>query len=360
MFVKMKFWGDFSALYDQGKNKLGGYIHTAISEMEPTDGDLLLLSYGEEDHVQVRKELGALAPLSKDCGRKIFDLGHLAQGDEGNAILVELSARATEKGQLLVVLSNHGEVNYAMYRALEKYRRNATVSRVSANSELGNKGWVSSVIEHRPNYLFDFSFLAVQQYLEHPETLPIADEMGFDVLRLGMLRQDLKECEPYFRLADLVSFDLFSVRASDYLPSVNFRPNGLFGEELCGLARYAGYADALRLIHFGPYFKEEDTYGNGARLFSQALWYLLDGWAARTKDHPNLHHDFTTYKCELTEEKNCITFYKSKLSERWWMEVPLRKGRVETIPCTYGDYQQAAKGEMPERFFRALRKTFSR
>lgn len=356
----MDFFGDFSALYGQGQNQLGGYIHTAISGAECADGDLLLLSYGEEDFARVRQELGALAPLTKDCGRNIFDLGHLAHGDEGIAELVDLSAQATEKGQLLVVLSNYDQVNYTLYTALEKYRRNATLSRVSPNSELGRNTWVSSVIEHQPNYLFDFSFLAVQQYLEHPETAVIADEMGFDMLRLGLLRKDLKECEPYFRHADLVSFDLFSVRASDYLPSINIQPNGLFGEELCGLARYAGYADALRLIQFGPYSSEEDYNGNGARLFSQVLWYLFDGWAARTKDHPKLHDAFTTYKCELTEEKTNITFHKSKLSERWWMEVPLREVRADVIPCSYSDYQQAARGEMPDRFFRALRKTFSR
>jgi formiminoglutamase len=56
-----------------------------------------------------------------------------------------------------------------------------------------------------------------------------------------------------------------------------------------------------------------------------------------------------------------ITFYKSKLSEKWWMEVPYQNGRERysrnrIVPCSYNDYQVAIRGEVPERYISALAK----
>jgi hypothetical protein len=56
-----------------------------------------------------------------------------------------------------------------------------------------------------------------------------------------------------------------------------------------------------------------------------------------------------------------IQFYKSKFSEKWWMEVPYPDGRERysrnsIVPCSYNDYQTAIKGEVPERYISTLAK----
>ena len=60
-------------------------------------------------------------------------------------------------------------------------------------------------------------------------------------------------------------------------------------------------------------------------------------------------------------EPETLSFYKSKFSEKWWMEVPYASGRERysrnsIVPCSYNDYQTATKGEVPERFISTLAK----
>ena len=60
-------------------------------------------------------------------------------------------------------------------------------------------------------------------------------------------------------------------------------------------------------------------------------------------------------------EPEVITFYKSKFSEKWWMEVPYPNGRERyarnsIVPCSYSDYQTSIKGEVPERYISTIAK----
>jgi formiminoglutamase len=54
-----------------------------------------------------------------------------------------------------------------------------------------------------------------------------------------------------------------------------------------------------------------------------------------------------------------LIFYKSKASEKWWLEVPYPNGRDRyarnsIVPCSYSDYQTAVKGEVPERYINMI------
>ncbi|HPH46172.1 MAG TPA: formiminoglutamase, partial [Chryseolinea sp.] len=72
-------------------------------------------------------------------------------------------------------------------------------------------------------------------------------------------------------------------------------------------------------------------------------------------------NDFMKYSVSMPVEPEVITFYKSKLSEKWWMEVPYPDGRERysrnsIVPCSYGDYQTSIKGEVPERYISNIAK----
>jgi hypothetical protein len=47
-----------------------------------------------------------------------------------------------------------------------------------------------------------------------------------------------------------------------------------------------------------------------------------------------------------------MTFYKSKVSDTWWMEVEALSGdkNIKIVPCSYDDYLAASKGEVPNRW----------
>jgi len=180
-------------------------------------------------------------------------------------------------------------------------------------------------------------------------------ELGFDAYRLGEIQADMVRSETLVRSADMVSVDIGSVRMSDAPGQVDGSPHGLYGEELCRLCRYAGMSDKLTSIGFYNYNHLYDNRGQTAHLIAHAIWYFVDGFYNRVSDFP--YRDKQNYKhylVRLNDGDFEISFYKSKKSDRWWMEVPYNGEKREQyqrhllVPCTYADYQQAQQNEVPE------------
>ena len=64
----------------------------------------------------------------------------------------------------------------------------------------------------------------------------------------------------------------------------------------------------------------------------------------------------------LAEDEELI-FYKSNRSERWWMEINYNSIYNKTVkktllPCTNEDYIAACNAEIPERWWKAHKKSF--
>ena len=72
--------------------------------------------------------------------------------------------------------------------------------------------------------------------------------------------------------------------------------------------------------------------------------------------------DYIKYRVFIQDHKYEIVFYKSKKSDRWWMEVPCptnvrtKYERHYLIPCSYSDYQTALREEMPDRWWQVYQK----
>ena len=185
----------------------------------------------------------------------------------------------------------------------------------------------------------------------------------FDTYRLGYVRQNIEEVEPYIRNADMVSFDISSIRISD-APGNNLAlPNGFYGEEACQIARYAGISDKLSSIGFYEYNPSLDIRNQTAKLIAQIIWYFIDGYYNRKNDLPHIQKDdYYKYNVALKIDKQLIVFYKSKKSDRWWMEVPCpteinsKYQRHYLVPCSYNDYLEALKEEMPDRWWQVYQK----
>jgi formiminoglutamase len=91
------------------------------------------------------------------------------------------------------------------------------------------------------------------------------------------------------------------------------------------------------------------------------IWYFIEGFNHRKNDISFRSMDFLKYVVTLPGETETLAFYKSKLSDKWWMEVPYPNGverysRNSLVPCSYNDYQTAIKGELPERYINTLAK----
>jgi hypothetical protein len=225
---------------------------------------------------------------------------------------------------------------------------------------ISSHSYMSKIITDKPNNLFNFSNLGYQSYFNAQEEKDLMDRLFFDAYRLGELNQDISLAEPVLRNAHMVSLDARSIKASEIGVSPNFSPNGFDGREICAISRYAGLSDKVSV--FGIY--EMENIDQSAQLVAQIIWYFIEGVNFRIKESPySKTDDFTKYTVPTETEQ--LVYYKSHLTERWWVEVPsiltshTKANSAALLPCTEQDYLDACNQNIPERWFKAYRKGFN-
>ena len=318
----------------------------------------------------VRGKLYGLTTM--DRWAPVADLGNIVAGpteSDTRAALDVVCQELMARDIIPLVVGGSQVLTVPMYAAYARQDRPINVVSVDAGLDFGGdpqevdgRNWLNALILPEGGHLFDFTQLGHQRYLADGDTLQLMERMHFDAVRLGRLRGDMAAAEPILRDADLVSFDLGAVRTADHPASPESRPNGLTGEEFCQLARYAGYSDRLTAIGFFEHDPSRDGDGRGGQLLAEAIWCFLEGVMHRIGDHPRgSTADYLQYRVVLEDEDHEVVFYKSPRSDRWWMDIPTpgagnRKGRLLLIPCTYEDYQAAATGHLPDRWWRTQQK----
>ena len=270
---------------------------------------------------EVRRELYAL--LACDDYSKIVDLGNILPGEtpeDTYYALAEVCSACMKLNIVPVVLGGSQDLTYATYKAYESMEQ--TVNLVT-----------------------------------------ITSKMYFDDIRLGEIQQDLAIAEPVIRNADLLSFDLSSIRYSEFTSTNKSGPNGFFGHEAAQLCKYAGMSEKLTCIGFYEFNSALDDNSQSAKLTAQLIWCFIDGYHGRRGDYPLASlSEYEKFIVLLTDSGDELVFYKSHLTNRWWLEVAYPAGTEEkhernhVVPCTYADYIMASQQEMPDRWWTTFQK----
>lgn len=307
---------------------------------------------------------------------KMADLGNLKIGHtpadtyEG---LKSIMAWLLDNKIVPVIVGGSQDLTYASYLAYESLGQIINIVSIDASFDLGLKGpkldsqsYLSTILTHQPNFLFNYTNIGYQTYFVDQDAIDLMDKLYFDVYRLGLVRKDLEEVEPMVRNADMLSFDVSAIRQSDAPGNANASPNGFYGEEACQILRYAGLSDKLSSVGFFELNPAFDKGEQTAHLTAQMIWYFIDGFYMRFNDFPTKadkeKKDYVKYVVSLKDFQDEIIFYKSKKSDRWWMEVPcpsalqVKYERQFLVPCSYKDYQSACKEEIPERWWQVYQK----
>ncbi|MFZ5554898.1 MAG: formimidoylglutamase [Bacteroidota bacterium] len=321
---------------------------------------------------EVRKYLYHLSKAGYNI--KIADLGNIKAGDSTDDTFFAVSSTVStllKKNILPVIIGGGQELTYAAYMAYEKLEQTVNIVTVDskldlgeADDELSSRSYLGKIILHQPNYLFNYCNVAMQTHFADGKTLELMEKLFFDNFRLGEIRADIQDAEPYIRNADLFSFDISSIRFADAPGNKNATPNGLFGEEACQLSRYAGMSDKVTSAGFFELNPLKDKEGQTAHLVAQMIWYFIDGFYNRKKDIPaGDKSTYTKFRVAAAENPDQeIIFWKSPKSDRWWMEVPyphdkrLKFERHHLVPCRYKDYQEATNGNLPDLWWRTFQK----
>ena len=298
---------------------------------------------------------------------KIADLGNIPVGENVSDtyyVLKNVIEALISSGIVPIVIGGSQDHVYPIYRAFEG--ENNLINYVSIDSKLDFQGekkapadsYLTKMVMDEPSNLFNFANIGYQTYYNAQSEIEIIDSLNFDAFRLGEIVSKIQLAEPIIRDASIVSIDMTSVKSSDSGNFIDFVPNGFSGKEICTLARYAGISEAVSCFGIFNHF---DTEPEGM-LIGQLIWYFIEGMQYRSYESVTVNNNnFKKYIVPLEELE--LIFYKSNITERWWIE--LNSNSIENfskvgkivIPCSYEDYQNSLKGDIPERWWKLLRKS---
>ena len=89
-----------------------------------------------------------------------------------------------------------------------------------------------------------------------------------------------------------------------------------------------------------------------------AHWYFIDGYSVRKIENPfSGDKNFKVFLVSHKDMEYEITFYRSLVTNRWWMEVPrINSSDKFTIACSHDDYQQACNHEIPDLWWKSYQR----
>ncbi len=322
---------------------------------------LAIVGIGAAEADAVRKHLYALSWPYKDL--HLADLGNARR--EESSFIAPLIMELLQSGICPLIIGTEEGLLQGQFDAHHGWQKSVSLVLMDEKLALdpqsdGDKSHYLNGILKSKKKLFHFTVVGLQAHFLDEKVQRFADERHFDRLHLGRLRQGVHISEPFIRDADLVAFNLAALKRIEVPGVAQASPAGLFSEEACQIARYAGVSDKLQSIGFYGYRHELDTQGHTAAVIAQLIWYFIGGFADRKNDFPVSMDGLMEYIIPIKQYDYQLTFWKSSKSGRWWLQVPVNIGkgqkRHRLIPCDYQDYLDASKGELPERFLEAFRR----
>ncbi|MCW0483135.1 formimidoylglutamase [Gaoshiqia sediminis] len=296
---------------------------------------------------------------------KILDLGNIKVGKSVNDTyfaLKDVCSYLVGQGIAVVVLGGSQDLTIGMTKAFEEkafnlvnvdpkfdYRKGA--------KNIDSENYLSLIFERHPN-LFSQATLGYQNYFTDALELDYATSLSAETRRLGQIRYNMAEIEPYMRHADILSFDLNAVRQVEAPGQYFASPNGLYAEEACQIAHYAGMADQLKVAGFFNLVPGLDPSGLSNKLMAQIVWHFMEGFHYKVVEDPNENQgEFDEFIIEMDDIDLPLTFLQSRKTGRWWMRITDENSSLElAVPCTQEDYELAARYEIPDRWWQNIRK----
>ena len=304
----------------------------------------------------------AFYTLTNPSGLSIIDMGNIRELNITN--LVEIGAILFAEGIIPIYISSCPHdifLQYKSYQTLNQLLNMAVVSSRIAYSvervrQLYPANYLNKIMDDTEGQLFHLSILGFQSHFANPLVIKDFGLKFYDYMRLGLVKTNIEETEPFLRDADFLAIDMSAARQSDAPTAKNASPNGLGADELCRLARYAGISD--KMTSLGIFGFEIDSTTQTHQLIAQTIWYFIDGVLNRKNDIITQVGNFTEYWVYAHDLS--LSFWKSNKSERWWLQVPLpsddRRQRHRLISCSYNDYLLATEGELSPRLLVAFQR----
>ncbi|MDR0420659.1 MAG: hypothetical protein LBH30_04310 [Prevotellaceae bacterium] len=310
----------------QGRRKAGSTVAiTGIAK-----------SINSKTFLNVRNELYALHANSKSV--KIFDFGNIAFDEEK---IKKFITDISKKNINMVFLCEDDEISSTVLQIQQN--KDSKTALIVADITSENK-YISKTLNSKS----EISVIGYQNYLSDRMLINKLHSKNYSVVRLSEYRVEPNEIEPILRESNFMAIDLSAVRYSD--GGTKQSPNGLYAEELCSLANCAGLSNKISQINI---VCNNDNNMLTTALAAQTVWHFVDGLSNRVVETPSKNR-FRKFITDMGNSSS-LTFYKSDITNRWWMEVSNGK-KTKTIACTFKDYQAACNRHIPVKWIRELQK----
>ncbi|MDR0728688.1 MAG: hypothetical protein LBF19_00995 [Prevotellaceae bacterium] len=221
---------------------------------------------------------------------------------------------------------------------------------ITPSSDAGQEELYRPVWTHPQ--LDSLSVIGFQTYLSSPDSLTWLYDRFYETLRLGAFRDNPALAEPLLRESTHVFFNLRAVRAADAPDTERPAPNGLYAEEICQLAAFAGRVPKLASFHLAGFVPCLDPQSLTAQTAAHVLWHLLEGVAVRIRldmsDKSEEHLERMIV--EMDDNGQALEFLHDTITDHWWLQIPLTDGRCRYIACLHEDYLRACRREAPVRW----------
>ena len=303
--------------------------------------------------------------------KKIYDLGTLLPGETIEDTYYAVSHIVSElikRNILPIIIGGAQDLIVPIYKGFAGSEQMVNITSIDAQVNLGSveepltsNSFLSHLLMTKPCNLFNYSVIGLQSPYIRQDDIDLFDKLYFDSIRLGEFNQDFKKAEPLIRYSDILNIDLLSIKKADYPCEFNTTTNGFYSEQICQIAKYAGISDKLSLFSILNMFPNQLAECN--QFVAEIIWYFLDGVFSRRGDFPvGSKKNYKKFIVQLQDAEKELIFYKSNLSERWWMEVPYNPSteskyvRHHLVPCNFEDYELAMKNDLPDLWWKTYQK----
>ena len=305
---------------------------------------------------------------------RLLDFGNLKPGSNVNDTYFALNdvvSNLLSQSVFPLILGGSHDLTYPIYQSYGSFTKGVNLLCIDSMFDLidvdakniNSRNFLGYILKKEQNHLTNYINLAYQSYLCQNDESHLLEKMLFESCRLGNIRENIKEAEPYVRNADIVTIDLNAIKQSDAPGITHPSPNGLESHHICALSRYAGISD--RVSSFGVFELnyEKDINRQTVNLISQIFWYFLEGFSLRVSDYPsakNIKDNYQKYLIPVKDSDLQFIFYKSKQTGRWWVSSSMEfdqetNYREKIAPCSYEDYLSTISGDIPKRIFKILK-----
>jgi formiminoglutamase len=345
----------------------GASIVTDVNSAAMADAAIIIIGVNDSRSGIHNKHNENAADSIRDSFYKLYNWHpELSIGDLGNLKIGKTTAdtRAALNlvmeqlyllGKVVIVLGGSHDFTLSQYHPFKSTQQIINAAVVDKQIDLADHemimddNFLYELLTSTPNYISQFNLLGFQSYYSNPTMLNTLNKLHFSCHRLGMVQENLYDMEPYLRTCHIMSIDINAMAAYIAPGCANVSPNGLAGDEACQLAQFVGSSSTCSSIGLYGYVPSLDKNNITAGQIAQMMWYFIDGLNINRLEAKLSNTDrFNTYHVEIPNYP--ITFIQSKITGRWWMQLPNEK----FAPCSQKDYNQAAQGEMPDRWLKEI------